>query len=179
MRRLRHKAFTLVELIVVVAVIAILAALIFPVYQRVTANGQAAACLSNLRQIGTGLNAYLNENENKMPTLQIGRNSISQDVPVIDNTLNKYLTDKRVFICPADNKGIGVNTGTSYCWNVALNGQAVASLNFLNLVTDTTHIPILSDKEGFHPYLDNKVNILYADGHVTKDVKFFTASLGN
>ncbi len=71
---------------------------------------------------------------------------------------------------------MAVKTGTSYCWNVALNGQSALNLNFLQLVTDTTHIPILSDKEGFHPYLNDKVNILYADGHATKDVKFFTGN---
>ena len=65
-------------------------------------------------------------------------------------------------------------TGTSYYWNVALNGQALGSLNFLNFIEDHSRIPILSDKEGFHPYTDNKVNILYADGHATKELKFFT-----
>ena len=175
MNRPDHRAFTLIEIITVIAVIAILAAFAYPVYQRVTASAKAAACLSNLRQLGMGLNAYLNENDMKMPTLQIARDNLSQNVPVIDNTIDKYLTDKGVFACPADNKNYAATTGTSYFWNVALNGQAVASLNFL-LVTDTTHIPILSDKEGFHPYLQNKVNVLYADGHVTKDVKFFTGN---
>jgi prepilin-type processing-associated H-X9-DG protein len=129
-----------------------------------------------LRQLGVGLNAYLNENNMMMPTLQIARPSINDNVPVIDNTLNKYLPDLRVFACPADNQGLATTTGTSYWWNVALNGQAVASLNFLSFVTDSTHIPILADKAGFHPYLDNKVNLLYADGHVTKDVSFFTGN---
>ena len=99
-----HRAFTLIELIVVMAVIAILAAFAYPVYQRSVASGQATACLSNLRQLGSGLNAYLNDNEMKMPTLQIARDSLSQDVPVIDNTLDKYLPDKRAFACPADDK---------------------------------------------------------------------------
>ena len=45
----------------------------------------------------------------------------------------------------------------------------------MGLVDQHSRIPILGDKEGFHPYLQNKVNILYADGHATKDVKFFTA----
>ena len=171
-----RRAFTLIEIIVVIAIIGILSAFAYPVYQKSVAGGKAAACLSNLRQIGGGLNAYLNDNEMKMPTLQIARDSINQNVPVIDNTLDKYLTAKGVFACPADNKNFAVKTGTSYCWNVALNGQAVANLNFLQLVTDTTHIPVLSDKEGFHPYLNDKVNILYADGHATKDVKFFTGN---
>jgi prepilin-type N-terminal cleavage/methylation domain-containing protein/prepilin-type processing-associated H-X9-DG protein len=175
----RRHAFTLIELLVVIAIIAILAAMIYPVYQRITANSKAAACLSNLRQIGMAMNGYLNENQNIMPSLQVARSSTNDNVPVIDNTFDKYLTDKRVFVCPADNKGYGTTSGTSYYWNSALNGQAVASLNFLQLVTDSTHIPIISDKEGFHPYLDNKVNILYADGHVTNDVKFFTGSPSN
>jgi prepilin-type processing-associated H-X9-DG protein len=106
--------------------------------------------------------------------LMTGRASTSDDVPVIDNTLDKYIQDRRVFACPADMKGFAASTGTSYFWNVALNGQALASLNFLTLSTNTSQIPILSDKEGFHPYLDDKVNILYADGHATKDLKFFT-----
>jgi prepilin-type N-terminal cleavage/methylation domain-containing protein/prepilin-type processing-associated H-X9-DG protein len=167
------RAFTLIEILVVLAIIGILAAFSYPVYQRTTAGGKAAACLSNLRQLGAGLNAYLNDNDAKMPTLLIGRDSTSQDLPVIDNTLDKYVTDKRVFACPADNKNLAAKTGTSYCWNVALNGQAAANLSFL-FVTDTTHIPTLLDKEGFHPYLQDKVNVLYADGHATKDVKFFT-----
>ena len=55
-----------------------------------------------------------------------------------------------------------------------LNGQAAGALNFLS-IRDHTHIPILSDKEGFHVYEANKVNLLYADGHVTKDLSFVTS----
>jgi prepilin-type processing-associated H-X9-DG protein len=93
---------------------------------------------------------------------------------VIDNTLAKYTGAPGIFACPADKKGFAAKTGTSYVWNVTLNGQPLASLNFLGLAQDHSRIPVISDKEGFHPYLDDKVNILYADGHATKDVKFFT-----
>lgn len=166
-----RRAFTLLELLVVLGIIAILAAISYPLLARSIAAGKAAACLSNLRQLGAGLNAYLGEHDMLMPTLQLGRDSLKQDVPVIDNTLDKYITDKRLFACPADNKNLAATTGTSYCWNVALNGQSAANLKFLTS-TSTSLIPILGDKEGFHPYLQDKVNILYADGHVTKDLKF-------
>ena len=169
-------AFTLVELLVVIAVIAVLAALAFPAFQRVTESGRATACTSNLRQLGVALSVYLGENNNTMPTLKTARAALTDDVPVIDNTLDKYAPAKGVFACPADKGGFAARTGTSYLWNVTLNGQALASLNFLGLVHNLSHIPILSDKEGFHPYTDNKVNILYADGHATKDVKFFTGN---
>ncbi len=167
-------AFTLMELLVVIAIIAVLAALAYPAYQRVIESGRATACTGNLRQLGAALALYLGENNNTMPTLKTARASLAEDVPVIDNTLVKYAPAQGVFACPADKAGFAVKTGTSYIWNVTLNGQALASLNFLGLVQDHSHIPIMSDKEGFHPYLADKVNILYADGHATKDVKFFT-----
>ena len=172
----RSAAFTLMELLVVIGIIAVLAGLAYPAYQHVTQNAKAAACLSNLRQISAGLSSYLNDHDMIMPTLMTARDSKQTDVPVIDNTLNPYVPNPAVFGCPADNKRFYDITGTSYCWDVALNGQPLASLNFLKVVTDPTHIPILYDKEGFHPYLDNKVNILYADGHATKDAKFFTGN---
>ncbi len=169
----RH-AFTLVELIVVIAVIALFAIIAFPAFQRVIASGRATACISNLRQLGAALNTYLADNNNIMPTLKVGRDKLTDDAPVIDNTLDKYVSEKKVFACPADPR-FAAETGTSYFWNVTLNGQALASLNFLGLVDQHSRIPILGDKEGFHPYLQDKVNILYADGHASKDVKFFTA----
>ena len=168
------RAFTLAELLVVIAIVAVLGALAWPAYQRVTESGRATVCTGNLRQLGAALAAYLGENNNTMPTLKTARASVGEDVPVIDNTLLRYAPAAGVFACPADKPGFAARTGTSYFWNVTLNGQALASLNFLGLVADLSHIPILGDKEGFHPYLAEKINILYADGHATKDVKFFT-----
>ena len=174
---IRHfsSAFTLAELLVVIAIIAILSALAYPAYQRVTESGRATACTSNLRQLGIALSLYLAENNNTMPTLKTARASLADDVPVIDNTLDKYVSAKGVFACQADKGGFAARTGTSYLWNVTLNGQPLASLNFLGL-EDLSHIPIMFDKEGFHTYIADKINILYADGHATKDVKFFTGN---
>jgi prepilin-type N-terminal cleavage/methylation domain-containing protein len=50
--------FTLIELLVVIAIIAILAAILFPVFAQARAKARQAACLSNLKQIGTGLMMY-------------------------------------------------------------------------------------------------------------------------
>src|SRR5687768_198858 len=96
------RGFTLIELLVVMGVIAVLIAIVVPAYQRVTAGSRSAACLSNLRQLGAALNLYLGENQMIMPELKAGRTSREDDVPVIDNTLNKYISDPRVFLCPAD-----------------------------------------------------------------------------
>ena len=109
-----------------------------------------------------------------MPTLQAGRARKTDDVAVIDNTLNTYAHEPGVFACPADSAGLAANTGTSYYWDIALNGQSAAALNFLTF-SDHSRIPVLSDKQGFHVYEANKVNLLYADGHATKDLNFVTS----
>ena len=170
-RRRRRAGFTLIELLVVVAIVGVLAAISVPVYSRLTESARAAACMSNLRQIGNALNLYLGEHNQVVPTMAAGRKSVTEPVPVIDNTLDAYTQSKDVFRCPGDKEGLAAASGTSYYWNVALNGQVVTNLNFLGQY-DRTLIPLFSDKDPFHPYVDTKVNILYSDGHADKVLNF-------
>lgn len=60
--------FTLLELLIVVAILGILAALLFPVFLRVRENGRAISCAANLRQIGLGLQQYADDNGGWYPT---------------------------------------------------------------------------------------------------------------
>ena len=168
------KAFTVIELLVVLVILLLLIGITVPVYMRATERGRATACISNLRQLGIALDLYLGEHNQTMPTLAAARSSATQDMPVIDNTLSAYASNPNVFACPSDFQGIAAATGTSYYWNSALNGQAVANLNFFAMA-DVSQIPVLSDKQSFHPYSQNKINLLYADGHATQDSKFFTS----
>lgn len=167
-----RRGFTLVELLVAIGVIAILTGIAIPSLSIARARADAARCLGNLRSLGVALNSYLSDNQMTMPPLAAARADRSEDVAVIDNTLDRYVDNAKVFTCPAGRK-LAETTGTSYFWNSALSGQTVASLNFFGFVTDLSKIPILVDKEGWHRHTEDKVNHLFADGHAANDLRLF------
>ncbi len=66
-----RRAFTLIELLVVISIIAILAAILFPVFAQAKASAKQAVCLSNMRQIGMATKLYLGDNDdNYFPVLR-------------------------------------------------------------------------------------------------------------
>lgn len=167
-----RRGFTLVEMLVTVVIIGILATIAVPATQRVVAGSRAAHCMGNLRALGSGLQMYLADHNNHMPELVVARASKDSDEAAIDNTLLDYTEGTDVFCCKADTRGLWQTTGTSYLWNNLLNNQAANSLNFMGFITNGSRIPVMSDKENFHKYRDVQVNILYADGHVAKEIQF-------
>jgi prepilin-type N-terminal cleavage/methylation domain-containing protein len=74
MRGGRRRAFTLVELLVVIGIIAMLVGMLMPALTKARAQANSVVCKSNLRQIGTYLVMYLNDNKGflfPLDTLQI------------------------------------------------------------------------------------------------------------
>ncbi len=61
------RGFTLIELLVVIAIIAILAAILFPVFAQAKASAKTITTISNLKQIGTAVHMYANDNDDMTP----------------------------------------------------------------------------------------------------------------
>lgn len=62
-----HQAFTLIELLTVIAIIGILAAILIPTVGAVRRTAIKAQCASNLHQMGTAINLYRNDNKDRLP----------------------------------------------------------------------------------------------------------------
>lgn len=62
-----RRGFTLVELLVVISVLGLLIAILLPSLSRAREQGKRASCASNRRQVGTLLNVYLNEYNDRLP----------------------------------------------------------------------------------------------------------------
>ncbi len=166
------RGFTMIEVLVVVSIIAILAALAYPMTLRMRAQADSAVCARHLRQIGVAVNAYLGEHGMKFPTMVAAREDKNQDLPAIDTVLLEYVNDETSFKCPSDHEHIFEDTGSSYYWNSLINGQLAGNMDLLGLTEKAIGIPIVSDKENFHKRVGDEVNILYADGHVEMKLQF-------
>ncbi len=126
---LRSQAFTLIELICVIAIIALLASLLFPAMGEVRKRADSVVCASNLRQIGICVNLYLGDHDQTYPQIETdpefnvyGEGTTAK--PMLE-TFQPYGMQKEGLRCPSDVKGPNVfaTKGNSYEWRPMLDDE--------------------------------------------------------
>lgn len=99
-----HSGFTLIELLVVIAIIAVLAALLFPAFTQAREGARRIVCVSNMRQIGMGLQMYAQDNTEMLPGAAAADVSDFAGSPSGANvlaTLIPYTGSSQIFRCPS------------------------------------------------------------------------------
>lgn len=190
----RARAFSLVELLVVIVTIAILTAIVIPTIGLSLERSRASTCTSNLHQIGAAITWYLNDWDDRYPYAWQDDYVDRGKSPALYQVLRTYALDQRLWECPSDigetfpGDPFGWRRRTSPLWKITLArssyvffgaGWATRPGNMENrpasTVKKSTQTILLVEKRPWHgPYRFNetymgshgKYNILYCDGHV-------------
>lgn len=116
----RKPGFTLIEMLVVIAIIAVLAAILFPVFGRVRESARKTNCLSNLNQVGVAMKAYAGDYGGYVvnwcvshpacaatpgwpaPPADGVKNDPADGVVTWDLSIMRYLKTDKVLLCPSN-----------------------------------------------------------------------------
>ena len=157
----KQKGFTLIELLVVIAIIAILAAILFPVFQKVRENARRASCTSNLKQISIAVIQYQQDFDEIMPGSAVnaalggwiyytGFTAFPSPTPTAfdpsQGSIYSYVKSKGVYLCPDDSS----NQGNSY----AING-VVTGVNLSQFTAPASTILFVEESDGYNGGTDD------------------------
>lgn len=116
----KKSGFTLVELLIVIGIIALLAAILFPVFSQAREKARAATCLSNEKQIGLAFMQYDQDNDETLPIFD----TLTGNQLAWDSSLAQYLgisinvsannnKPPQVLLCPSDYLQLSVGAQAS------------------------------------------------------------------
>jgi len=179
------RSFTLIEMLVTIAVIGILAGLLLPALSAARERGREADCISNLRQCGLAITMYNNHNGDYFPVVH-GGTYAAPEPPTKEwwEYLEPYKVQRSHLLCRSDRHGNNT-TVESYVWNGMFSfGVNRATLRGKDeekiLISERGDTPEALTHQGYpswHPVevwkenLDENrhdpvSNYLFADGHV-------------
>jgi prepilin-type N-terminal cleavage/methylation domain-containing protein/prepilin-type processing-associated H-X9-DG protein len=189
------RAFTLVEILVVLGILALLSAILLPAFATVRGRARQSSCLSNLKQIGVSVGMYMQDYDGRYPRAVDPMDhaypmvwsdypQFSQDIasfPLVNVALQPYLKSKQVFACPADTGFSEADFtelpldatptsfekfGTSYYYRTELAALDKGELAVQNLAGVNLFFDGKGIWHGTWIPRDKRYNCLFADFHV-------------
>jgi len=192
---MKRPAFSLVEMLVVLAIIAVLSAILLPVFWTVRGRARQESCSSNLHQIGTAVQMYVQDYDGRFPravdpsdklwpstwaSVPTFQSEIPR-LPYLQDRLQPYAKSANLFACPADTgfdltdfTGLSLQAfptsyekfGTSYYYRT----EVTAMDTLEGSIANPTDINLVFDGAGaWHGTLiprQRRYNVLFVDGHV-------------
>ena len=157
------QSFTIVELLVVTAVMTILVSMLLPALQVARCKARRAACVNNLRQIGIAAQNYREDQDDWIPASVAHADSATRREE--SGSFTRYCGDQNILVCPEDRATQGVSYGRN---------ANITKACFKSLGEGYDHVMFVLDANVARPHRFDEVayrhvgmaNALYFDTHV-------------
>jgi prepilin-type N-terminal cleavage/methylation domain-containing protein len=141
-------AFTLIEMLVTLAVVAIVSALLLPAFSVAKRKAESVRCISNLHQLFIAVRMYADSNSGHLPYVEEGPSATTNSLGARQTFALYTAGNGGVFKCPSDKQGTSETMGSSYEWNTSLNGHLLFRVGVVYL---------FQDRQAWHPRGKNEV----------------------
>jgi prepilin-type N-terminal cleavage/methylation domain-containing protein/prepilin-type processing-associated H-X9-DG protein len=140
------RAFTLIEVIVVLAIIVIMMAMVYPAYTTISERAKATKDMSNLRQVGLAMQTYLNDKDDVLPAIDAAPGIGTDLNPVI---YPKYIgKTRKVFQSPFDKRSASETDSAPVSYGINQNMYDLINGNMAKVVSPASTILIAPNYNG-------------------------------